>query len=158
MRKAVVVAAALAILAAVNASIASREAIVADGKVVLLELAPVDPRPLMQGDYMPLRFRVATEAFGGTRGTHPADGRLVVSISPEGVAKFVRFDEGAPLAPGELRLRYRWREDPRFATNAFFFEEGKASRFAAARFGEFRVGDDGEMILTGLRDAERRPL
>src|SRR5690606_19512775 len=29
-----------------------------DGQLVLLELAPVDPRSLMQGDYMALRFAV----------------------------------------------------------------------------------------------------
>jgi uncharacterized membrane-anchored protein len=74
------------------------------------------------------------------------------------VAASGRFDDGAPLAPGEVRLRYRWRDGQKFATNAFFFEEGTAPRYARARYGEFRVSDDGDMILTGLRGEDRRPL
>ena len=73
----------------------------------------------------------------------------------DAVATFVRIDDATPLAP-ELRLRYRWRAgEPKFATNAFFFEEGTGERYAGARYGEFRVGPDGESILTGLRDAAR---
>jgi len=158
MRKAVAVAAALVILGIVNWTIASREAMLATGRIVLLELAPVDPRSLMQGDYMALRYRLASDAFGAARGAHPADGHVVVHTGADGVATFLRFDDGAPLAAGDLRLRYRWREGPRFATNAFFFEEGTAPRYVRARYGEFRVSDDGDMILTGLRDGDRRPL
>ena len=158
MRKTVVVIAAVLILGVVNWTIASREAMLATGRVVLLELAPVDPRSLMQGDYMALNYRMANLAFGSRRGAHAADGYLVVEADADGVAAFRRFDDGAPLAPGEMRLRYRWREGPKFATNAFFFEEGTASRYAGARYGEFRVSDDGDMILTGLRGADRRPL
>jgi len=40
---------------------------------------------------------------------------------------------------------------PKFATNAFFFQEGDAGLYEAARYGEFRVDDDGELLLTGLR-------
>jgi uncharacterized membrane-anchored protein len=62
--------------------------------------------------------------------------------------------DGRPLAPGEIALRYRIRGgQPNFATNAYFFEEGQAQAFAGAAYGEFRVDADGEMILTGLRDA-----
>jgi uncharacterized membrane-anchored protein len=71
----------------------------------------------------------------------------------------VRFDDGSPLAPDQVRLRYRVREgEVRFATNAFFFQEGAAKRYEPARFGEFRVAADGEAILTGLRDAQTRDL
>ena len=158
MRKVVAVVAALAILAIVNYVIASREALVANGRVVLIELAPVDPRSLMQGDYMALRYRIADEAFGNGRGARPADGHLVVAVGADSVARFRRFDDGAKLAPDEVRLRYRWRDGPKFATNAFFFEEGTAPRYANARYGEFRVSDDGEMILTGMRGRDGAKL
>jgi uncharacterized membrane-anchored protein len=157
-RKAIAALAALAILVIVNFAIASRESMLASGRVVLLELAPVDPRALMQGDYMALRYRIVDDAFGTTRGARPPDGHLVADVGGDGVATFRRFDDGTPVAPGEARLRYRWRDGARFATNAFFFEEGTAGRYANARYGEFRVSDDGDMILTGLRDAQRRPL
>jgi uncharacterized membrane-anchored protein len=158
MRKLLVVVAGIVVLAAVNWGIHAREQLLVSGRVVLLELAPVDPRSLMQGDYMALRFKVADDAFG--RGpSERADGYVVVQVGDGGVATFRRFDDGAPLAAGESRLRYRMRNGlPKFATNAFFFEEGHANAFVAARFGEFRVAPDGEAILTGLRDATRQPL
>ena len=158
MRRAIVIATGIVLLALVDWNIAAREGLLRDGRVVLLELAPVDPRSLMQGDYMALNYRIANLAFGSARGAHPADGYLVVGADADGVAAFRRFDDGAPLAPDEVRLRYRWRDGPKFATNAFFFEEGNALRYARARYGEFRVSDDGDMILTGLRGEDRRPL
>ena len=44
------------ILGLVNWSITGKEKHLAEGKIVYLDLAPVDPRSLMQGDYMPCVF------------------------------------------------------------------------------------------------------
>ncbi|MGL5293385.1 MAG: GDYXXLXY domain-containing protein, partial [Aeromonas sp.] len=44
----------LAILVAINIAVWHHERALSQGEVVLLELAPVDPRSLMQGDYMRL--------------------------------------------------------------------------------------------------------
>jgi uncharacterized membrane-anchored protein len=161
MRKAVVLISALLILAGVNASIYGKEQLLTNGKVVLLELAPVDPRSLMQGDYMALRFKVANEAFGTRIGGRqmPSDGRTVLLLDERNVATFKRLDNGTPLSVNEVVIRYRIRGDqPKFATNAFFFQEGHAKEYATARFGEFRVADNGECILTGLRDENLKQL
>ena len=158
MRKAVAIAAGLAVLAFVNLGIYQREALITEGRVVLLRLSPVDPRSLMQGDYMRLNFEAADQAFpSGAR--KRSDGQVVVAIDGRGVGHFRRLADARPLAPGEIALRYRIRDGrPNFATNAYFFEEGQAAAFADAAYGEFRVGDDGETILTGLRDSRLRPL
>ena len=159
MRKAIVVAAGVLILALVDWSIAARESLLRGGRVVLLELAPVDPRSLMQGDYMALRFRIGNDALRPGGAALPADGRLIVTVADDGVATFARFDDGAAPGPTEARLRYRIREGQmKLATNAFFFEEGRGKDYAAARYGEFRVAADGDAILTGLRDAKRARL
>jgi len=169
MRKAIVVAAALVALAVVNWTIASREELLANGRVVLLELAPVDPRSLMQGDYMALQFAVANSARSALQrpapedprrtDLPPADGRMIAAVDSKGVATYRRIDDGKALEPDEIYLRYRVRQgEIKFATNAFFFEEGRASDYANARYGEFRVSNDGDMILTGMRDAQRGPL
>jgi uncharacterized membrane-anchored protein len=151
MRKTIAVAAGILMLAAVNWGIYGRERLLETGQVVLLELAPIDPRSLMQGDYMALRFKVADEVFGRGRSKIAEDGRIVVRIGERGVGSFVRRDGGEVLAPGEARLRYRIREEKvKFATNAYFFQEGTASQYARARYGEFRVAPDGEMLLTHL--------
>lgn len=160
MRRLIALLAGLVILAAVNWTVWQRERLVTNGRVVLLELAPVDPRSLMQGDYMALRFRAASEAFGpGRVATDAADGHLVLRLDDKGVAQFVRRDDTTPLAADEIRMRFRVRGGtPRFATNAFFFEEGSATRYSEARYGEFRIDGNGEAILTGLRDRELRGL
>jgi uncharacterized membrane-anchored protein len=159
MRKAIALLAGLAVLAFANYGIYQRERLLTEGRVVLLRLGPVDPRSLMQGDYMRLRFQVADEAFARRRRTQLADGHVVVAVDPQGVGHFRRFADGRPLAPGEIALRYRIRGgEPNFATNAYFFEEGQAKTYAEAEFGEFRVGPDGDMILTGLRDERFQPL
>jgi uncharacterized membrane-anchored protein len=106
----------------------------------------------MQGDYMRLSFEAADQAFPFGSRAQRADGHVVVALDPHGVARFRRLADGRPLAADEIALRYRIRSGrPNFATNAFFFEEGQAPAFAKAAYGEFRVGADGEMILTGLR-------
>jgi uncharacterized membrane-anchored protein len=160
MRKVIVLLAGLAVLAFVNVSIHQRETLLTEGKVVLLELAPVDPRSLMQGDYMALDF-AAARVLRDQRDqeTVAENGRIVLRLDPRGVGSFTRIDAGRPLAPNEVVLRYRIRDrQPRFGTNAFFFQEGEAERYAAARYGEFRVAADGEAILTGLRGADLRGL
>ncbi len=155
MRKLIVVLTGLIILVAVNLNIYEREQLRTEGRVVFLELAPVDPRSLMQGDYMALRFKVATDAFPGRKVEHSKDGHLVVALDERGVAGFKRFADTTPLAANEIVLRYRIRNDQvKFATNAFFFEEGSAQHYQPARYGEFRVSADGEMLLTNLRGAD----
>jgi len=42
-----------------NYSVIKKEKLLDNGQLVLLELAPVDPRSLMQGDYMALRYRIS---------------------------------------------------------------------------------------------------
>ena len=166
MRSAIAFAACLLVLGAVNFSIMRKEQHLAGGRAVYLELAPVDPRSLMQGDYMALRFRMANDArsaiAGSARGADfpkTRDGRIVATLDAASVASFKRLDDGTALAPGEIYLRYRVREgEMKFATNAFFFREGTARRYEPARYGEARVTEDGDILLTGLRGRKLEPL
>jgi uncharacterized membrane-anchored protein len=159
MRKLLAILAGALMLAAVNVTIYQREHLLEHGQVVLLELAPVDPRSLMQGDYMALNFAIANQAFRSGMDRQVKDGHIVAALDQQGVARFVRFANGTPLAANELLLRYRVRDDRiKFATNAFFFQEGHATVYEAAKFGEFRVSKDGDMILTHMRDAKRQRL
>ncbi len=153
MRKGIAVVAGLLALAAANWVIHGKEQLLNEGRIVLLELAPVDPRSLMQGDYMALRFKVADAALGrGTVNKELRDGYMVLKLDAQGVGSFARFDDNQAPAQDEVRMRYRIRnQQAKFATNAFFFQEGNAALYQGARYGEFRVGASGEAILTGLR-------
>ena len=155
MRKITLIVTTLVVLAAVNFNIYQREQLITDGRLVLLALAPVDPRSLMQGDYMALRFEVANQAFGQKDLKTLEDGHLVLTLDEQNLATFSRFAEETTLADNEVLMRYRIRDGrSKFATNAFFFQEGHAKDYTEAKFGEFRVAADGESILTQLRDKD----
>ena len=141
----VIVAAMLIVLVAVNGSIVAKERIKTHGERIYLALAPVDPRSLMQGDYMALRFALASDISTEASGAAP------LAVDEKGVARFSRSPEAA-----KLRIRYRVRNGQVWlGTNAYFFEEGSAARYDHARYGEFRVDrDTGEAVLVALRDAE----
>jgi uncharacterized membrane-anchored protein len=159
MRRTVIAIGAVLVLAAANFGIYRNEQVLASGRTVLLELAPVDPRSLMQGDYMALRFRVADGAFRDLSETAWQDGRIVLTIDPRNVGTFARFDDGSPLAGNEAVMRYRVRGgSAKFATNAFFFQEGHASFYETARYGEFRVSPEGEALLVAMRGEQLETL
>jgi uncharacterized membrane-anchored protein len=172
LRSALAIVAGLAILAGVNYSIMGKERLLAEGRVVYLELAPVDPRSLMQGDYMALRFRAGDEALKALPRTEgrvvhgiripdvaPTDGRAVVALDERGIGSFARLDAGEPLAANEALLRFRVRHSRlRMATDAFYFQEGHAKEYQSARYGEFRVAPDGELLLVALRDKDLKRL
>lgn len=149
LARGLIVAAVAIVLAGVNWSIYSKERIKTHGQRILLELAPVDPRSLMQGDYMALRFTLANEISSDVSGTAP------IVIDANGVARL-----GREVLPRSPRIRYRIRNNQVWlGTNAYFFEEGTAKQYERARYGEFRLDrDTGEAVLTGLVDAEFKPL
>lgn len=141
-----------------NYAILQKERLLQRGTTVLVELAPVDPRSLIQGDYMRLNYAMSRD-FAFDRGI-PRNGHFVVQLDPNGVARFVRVHQrGIPLKPGEHLLLYRRRGNRlRIGTDAFFFQEGHASRYVGARYGELRVDASGGSVLVGLRDSTLRQL
>ena len=149
MRRTAVILGGLAlVLCAMLWNIARKERLLAEGRRVLLELAPRDPRSLMQGDYMRLDYTLAQQPRQGW----PADGHLVLTQAQDDVARFVRLHAGGPLQPGEFLLRYRIRDGRlRLGAESFFFQEGQAPRYARARYGELRVAQSGDSLLVGLR-------
>jgi len=151
----------LLVLGAVNVAVWQREQLLEHGTTVMLELAPVDPRSLMQGDYMALRFALAQKLLPPGDGRAIAtDGYAVVQRDDRQVGSYLRpYRDGEALAANESRIRYRLRDrDVRIVTNAWFFKEGSGDVFAAARYGELRVAANGDALLTGMRDKDLKLL
>lgn len=169
-------------LVVANLGIRGHERTLSEGRVVLLELAPVDPRSLMQGDYMVLRFAVdeaVTKAMhpdiDGTMRLRPfgwgadtgcsagvcGDGYVVVAPDRDGVGRFVRIqDAPQPLAANQIAVQFRERRWSQIviAGNSWFFPEGQAKRYEPARYAELRVAADGTALIAGMRDDKRKPL
>lgn len=169
MSKIIALISLVIILGLVNWSILEKEKHLAQGDIVYLELAPVDPRSLMQGDYMALNFCVAQQVYealpksdiyrGWNRNADAGDGFVVVKLDKQRRAQFVRIHDGKPLAEDELKLPYRVRNGAvKFATNAFFFQEGHAQIYEAAHYGQFRINKRGDLLLASMYDKDLKPL
>ncbi len=150
-------AAATGVLAA--QTIRQKEAIVETGRSVYMPLAPVDPRSLMQGDYMALRFELPTELPPPEVAGDPPV-RAVAILDARGIAKVTTLAGASYKATSDeivinlARKHGRWM----VATDAWYFKEGTADTYAKAKFGEFRVSPDGEALLVGLADEGLTPL
>ncbi len=145
---------AVLVFGTVNWQIASKERLRTGGETVYLELAPVDPRSLMQGDYMALNFDVARGIAAALRTEADGQQSAILQLDSRRVGRFVRIDTGGTLNSGEVRINFRMRSGQVWlGTNAFFFQEGDAERYRSARFGEFHLNERGEAMLVGLRNA-----
>jgi len=150
---------ALVVLGVVNHAAWQKEQVLTEGRTVLLELAPRDPRSLMQGDYMVLNYRLA-DAIRAKLSAPSADGLAVVTVDAQGQALFDHIHQaGEALQPDQVLVRFRKRgQVVRIGAEAFFFEEGRAAIYTPAKYGELKVAKDGEVVLVGLRDAAGNPL
>lgn len=139
----------------VNYSIWKKEAILSEGKVIYLQLAPVDPRSIMQGDYMILRYGIPL-AIASRIGSGAGRGLLLVTADENNVATISSvFKPGDNKPPGSLLLQYKVRKGRvRIGSDAYFFQEGHAKLYQHAKYGEIRVESSGQSVLVGLRDAE----
>lgn len=155
------------ILFAVNVGIYKKENILESGQIVLLELAPVDPRSLMQGDYMRLRFDIENTVLEKNASDEKHEGNnsgyFIVKLDENNVGTFSGLfaDKDNVQSPTQVlpthqvKMQFRVRNRRlQLATHAFFFQEGTASEYEQAKYGEFRVATNGELLLNNLRDKE----
>ena len=87
------------------------------------------------------------------------DGYLVLAQDERGVGRSCASSPAPSRAP-MARCRCATARDNgvRIVTNAYFFPEGQAKRYEVARFGELRVGENGEALLVRMLGADLQPL
>lgn len=143
--------AAMVSFGGINSKIREQEQIRASGKQVLIELAPVDPRSLMQGDYMIVNFNIDPALAGA-----PPQAELFayLDIDKNGVVHLSR-----EAHEGEARIALSYRKNRwTVPASAWFFQEGDAKRWESARYGIFAVTSDGKSALVGMATADRKPI
>lgn len=137
-----------------NWSVYKKEQILKDGRLVLLQLVPVDPRSLMQGDYMRLNYQEASSA--------PVDeqtakrGYAVLRTDSNQVGEIVRLQNALePVNSDELVIKYKIVHYRLFlGAESFFFEEGQDTLYQKAMYGGLKVNDKGQNLLVGLYDKD----
>jgi uncharacterized membrane-anchored protein len=156
MKKIVFILSTLAVFAVFNYAIYQKEQIIANGETVLLELAPVDPRSLMQGDYMRLRYAIERNKYDLPRKKR---GYMVVGLDQNKVGTFKRFYDGGTLAANEKLLHYHNHlRRIHIVPDSFMFQEGHAKFYEQAKYGVFKFDAKGNHILVGLADDGLREI
>lgn len=141
-----------------NYSVFKKEEILKTGETIFLKLAPVDPRSLMQGDYMNLRYELSNDINIDSLSSR---GYCVVKIDEKGIAHLIRFQkEKQPLKKDEQLIAYT--SPDKFQLNigaeSYFFQEGKAETYEQAIFGGLKVDKQGNSLLIGLYDKNLNKL
>lgn len=135
-----------------NYSIIQKEKLLNRGTLVFMELAPVDPRSLIQGDYMRLQYKLPSDmAFDNI----PPRGFCAIEPNADGIVKSIRIlEDGGQVGKNELPIRYRAKKwwGISLGADSYFFQEGEAEKYETAKYGGIRVDGDGNSILVGLYD------
>nr|WP_286386951.1 GDYXXLXY domain-containing protein [Myroides marinus] len=163
-------------------AVSQKENTIEQGQLVLLELAPVDPRSLMQGDYMTLNYAISTPTstvFSDSLSTDFTSnierevedaveksklhkrGYVLLSLDKNNVGHLVKMqNEMGEKAANQIYIKYFNYEGWRFNIGAesFFFQEGEAEKYEAAKYGALRVDDKGNSVLVGMYDEKLKPI
>lgn len=148
----------LIVLLVANVGIWQKEDVIKNGKPVFVKLAPVDPRSLMQGDYMALNYVIPT--IPKALRNMPVLYAVAERKKPLGGSQIKRIDgPKATLSGGEFLIKLKHM--PRgwtIVSNAWYFTEGTGKQWENAQYGEFRVKPDGSALLVGLADANLKSI
>ncbi len=166
MKNKIIFANMLLILFFFNYSVFKNEQHIKEGLVVYFELAPVDPRSLIQGDYMTLAYKI-TNAIAKEcqlwekQGKHiPPQAQALIRIDKIAMGHFVTLHKkGEKLAANEVLLPFKLRKKRVILplTTSYFFEEGQAKIFGEAKYGVFKYAHE-KWILVHLADNNRKIL
>ncbi len=137
------------ILLFINWSIAQKEKTLETGVLALFELAPLDPRSLMQGDFMNLNYRMFRDTSKKEK-----RGYCVFTLDENKVAQKLRLQaDPDSLTSDEYIVKYFLNgARMRFGAESYFFEEGTGERYEAAKYGGLRIDADGNSVLVDLYD------
>lgn len=160
---------------------AERDRLILTGKEILLELAPVDPLSLLQGQYMIINFALEREEIevkdqevnsDRIRIKYNESARIVLRYNESGVASFNRFEDGQLLASNEMLFKIKRRTDRKYSNGevskyfyrinveqeSFLFRENTEKKYEEAKYGVFKVGPDGDFVLVDLADKDLNKL
>ncbi|NNU82778.1 DUF2157 domain-containing protein [Geobacillus sp. BMUD] len=128
-----------------------KERLLRDGQLVKLALEPVDPRSVLQGDYIRLRYDISTiSSLDGS-------GKVQVMLrkGPDGVYRFAGvYAVNGQKRPGAVRQQGDilisgtfYGEQAVYGIESYFVPEQTGERWRDARFAYVRVSRNGDALL-----------
>lgn len=144
-------------LGILSAQTARSEWLLANGQTIKLELAPVDPRSLLQGDYVILSYEISRPKWEDEewkRLESKAKAALVLAPDSTGVYRLERlYEEESPLREGEVLIRGKWDgyRGFDFGIEHYFIPEGTGIDLVnQVRYAEVKLSSNGDAILVRL--------
>ena len=144
-------------LGVLSAQTARSEWLLAHGQTIKLELAPVDPRSMLQGDYVILSYDISRPEWGDEewkRLESNPKAALVLAPDAAGVYRLERlYEEGSPLREGEVLIRGKWDgyRGIDFGIEHYFIPEGTGIDLVnQVRYAEVKLSSKGDAILLRL--------
>lgn len=138
-------------------AILQKEETIREGKLVLLRLAPVDPRSLIQGDYMQLNYAINDELRETTLNKEEIHkrGYVILTLDEQNRGTFKAISTALPNLEKEdaiVAVKYFNWDGFSLAVGAesYFFQEGKDTVYEQAKYGGLRVDQNGNSVLVGL--------
>ena len=170
----VALAVVLLILIPLNYKVQQFEDVLATGKPVVLKIVPVDPRSLMQGDYMSLSYAILNDIRAKldkpedgvftieTEKKRPSKVYALIHQDEQGVATLCRVEDSLPNdfkdCAADVYLpvnNFKWL--PELPSQEYFFAEGKGQHYAQAEYAEYRF-KNGILLLARLLDKDLKAL
>lgn len=155
----------------VNFQVISQQLLIHNGQPMFVALEPVDPRSLIQGDYMVLTYNLNISKVQINDGFQEQSmnekindeikhKRLKVTIDDRAVLVSSSFDGNLALETNQHWLNVKQEKYGNFypASNSYLFAEGLAYCYEQAEYAELRVREDGRALLYRLTDANLVPL
>ncbi len=157
MRTIIIITTTLLFMISMAYSTYKKEDTLKNGTVLRLKLAPIDPRSLMQGDYMRLNFALLGKVNKKLLETSKKVSKLILLLDDKNEGEFIRFMDEQNLKNNEIFLNFTYTKNgknarSKISTTSYFFEEGSGKKYEKAKYGEFRVAKNGEAILVHLLD------
>lgn len=125
---------------------------------LILELAPVDPRSLLQGDYMVLRYDIVDSlyVFELEEESKLSKGFVMLEKDDRGISHFVGVSE--EWKKGSIAFRKDMSGTYSIGADSYFFEEGTGDLYQGARYAEFYIYDKGKIKIKGLLNKDMEPI
>lgn len=148
----------LALFIGINGAVWYFERSLTTGETLFLRLQPVDPRSLMQGDYIQLQYEIVQQLNHHIKPTVTND-FIIIKRDQQQIASWSMVGDPTHLADDErfFKVKYRqgnWYIEP----DTLFFPEGERDEFTKAQYAEVCIQPSGDYRLIGVRDAQLRPI
>ncbi len=120
-----------------------------------LKLAPIDPRSLMQGDYMTLNYEITQKARRKLKDKHTKKGYIIVSLDENKLAHFKNVVYKKPKNhkkdKNTLFIAFKYNGfSMSINADTFLFQEGKAKAYESAKYSKVIIVDDTLRLISLL--------